>query len=371
MKTTLLKSCLFALLTLILVKPALAQEAHAKSSAAAMQSAVTALANLPDADVLIYVSPQRILNEAMPKFMPASEVAKMRAQFAEAKKAVGVDPSTVEYLVIALRFHKPAADLSFVAPDVLAVAGGDFSSDSLFTLAQLYLQDKVRTEKHGSKTMMVMHVDQIAEQAAKTPMLKSLTEIGVVPLSANSIAVGNLPYLNAAVDASEGTGRINPAMLQSLMRDPNVLMASTGAPLTSFAKAFGLYGTETTPRDGRCETTFGNFYSAVTMNGANLSFRGAMNADNPDTAKIITGLLTGLMRQGINAVPDNEAQTLLQTIKMTPTGNEIVWEAEFPEKVLADIFSPKKTEPPAAATKPTPQTKTTPRRPIRKRRPRP
>jgi hypothetical protein len=372
LKTAFSKLCLVAILTLLVAgHVALAQEAHALTPA--MQSAATALASLPDADVLLYVSPQRILNEAAPKFMPATELTKMRAQFADLKKSVGVDPSTIEYLVIAVRFHKPAADLSFVAPDVLAVAGGDFSADSLFTLAQLYAQDKARSEKHGSKTMLVMKIDPIAEQAAKTPLLKSLVEMGLVPLNANTIAIGNLPYLQAAIDASEGAGRINPATLQSLLRDPNVLLASTGAPLGSFAKAFGMYGTETTPRDSRCETPFGNFYSAVTVNGTNLSLRGAMNADNPDTAKIISSLLAGLMKQGIDAVPDKEAQTLLQTIKLTPKENEIVWEADIPDKVITDWFASKPPVAPVSANviKSAPQTKTAPRRPIRKKRPRP
>jgi len=343
---------------------ALAQDSHATT--AAMQSAATALASLPDADVIVYVSPQRILNEAVPKFMPATEVAKMRASFADLKNSVGIDPATIEYLVIAARFHKPAGDLSFVAPDVLAVAGGDFSADSLFTLAQLYMQSAGRMEKQGSKTIAVMKVPVLAEQAQKTPLLKSLVEMGVVPLSANSIAVGNLAYLRSAVDAAEGTGRINPATLASLMRDPNVLMASTGAPLASFAKAFGFFGTETTPRESRCDTPFGNFYSAVTINGANISLRGAMNADNPDTAKIISGLLAGLMQQAIDAVPDKQAQSILQTIKMSPKDNEIVWEADVPEKVLADMLAPKPPPPPPSSV-----SKPTPRRPVRKKRPRP
>ena len=334
------------------------------------QSPAASLASLPDADVLIYVSPQRILNEAAPKFMPATELTKMRAQFAEMKKGVGVDPSTIEYLVIAVRFHKPGSDLSFTGPDVMAVAGGDFSADSLFTMAQLYLQDKGRTEKHGAKTIAVMKIDPIAEQAAKTPMLKSLTEMGLVPLSANSIAVGNLAYLQSAIDASEGTGRINPATLQSLLRDPNVLMAATGAPLSSLAKAFGLYGTETTPRASRCETTLGNFYSAITVNGDNISLRGAMDADNPDTAKIISSLLAGLMQQAINGVPDKQAQTILQTIKMTPQENEIVWQADVPDKMITDMLMPKPA-PPASAVKPATVKTTTPRRPIQKKRTRP
>ena len=140
MKKTFLKSSLLALLTLLFLgQITLAQQAHAMPPA--MQAAQTALANLPDADMLVYVNPQRILNDAIPKFMEPAEITKMRATFAELKKAVGVDPSTIEYLVIAARFHKPTGDLSFVAPDILAVAGGDFSADSLFTLAQLFAQD--------------------------------------------------------------------------------------------------------------------------------------------------------------------------------------------------------------------------------------
>jgi hypothetical protein len=312
--------------------------------AALAQDPRVALASLPEADVLIYVSPQKILSEAVPRLMPATEITKMRSAFGDMKKAVGVDPSTIEYLVIALRFHKPAGDLSFVAPDIMAVAGGDFSSDSLVSLAQLSLQDKVRVEKHGSKTIALMKVDPIAAQAEKTPMLKSLVEIGAVALSANSIAIGNLPYLKSAIEASEGTGRISAATLDSLMRDPNVLTAASGAPIASFAKAFGLFGTETTPRDSRCDTPFGNFYSAITMSGTNFNLRGAMNADNPDTAKIISGLLAGLMQQGIDAVPDKQAQSILQTIKMTPRDNEIVWEANIPEQVVANLFKPSPTK---------------------------
>ncbi|HEU4714321.1 MAG TPA: hypothetical protein VFS76_22335 [Pyrinomonadaceae bacterium] len=306
--------------------------------AAVAQSVPTALASLPDADALIYVSPQRILNDAVPKVMSAEEVNKMRASFADMKRAVGVDPASVEYLVIAVRFHKPAADLSFVAPDVMIVAGGDFSSDSLFSLAQLSLQDKVRTEKHGEKTIALMKIDPIAAEAEKNPLLKPFVEIGAVALSPNSLAIGNLRYLKSAVEAAEGGPRISAAAIQSLMRDPNVLMATSGAPLASIARSIGLFGTETTPREGRCDTNFGNFYAAVTLSGTNYSLRGAMNADNPDTAKIITGLLSGLMKQGVDAVPDKQAQTILQSIKMTPKDNEVMIEADIPGQMIADLI---------------------------------
>jgi hypothetical protein len=336
-------------------------------SAAAAQS--SSLASLPDADVIIYASPQRILNDAAPKLMSAKDLADMRSTFAELKKSAGIDPATVEYLVIVARFNKPAADLSFVAPDVMAVFGGDFSSDSLLTLAQLSLQDKVRTEKHGAKTIALMRVDPIAEQAQKYPVIKSLSEIGAVALTPNSVAVGTLSYLKSAIDAVDGNGRINPATLQSLLRDPNALIASTGSPLTAFAKGFGLLGTETNARASACDMHFGNFYSAVTMSGANFSLRGAMNADNPDTAKIITGLLSSLLKAGIENVPDKQAQTVLQNIRLAPRDNEVVVEADVPEQAIMDLLKPTPKQPQATVSSPAPA-KAAPRRPVRKKRPR-
>lgn len=324
------------------------------TSAAIAQNNAAALANLPEADTLIYVSPQRILNEAAPRVMAPADLTKMRSAFAEIKSAAGVDPSGIEYLVLALRFKKPASDLSFVAPDVMAVVGGDFSSESLITLAELYLQDKVRVEKHGSKSIMIMKVDPVAEQAEKTPLLKAYSEIGIVPLTANSIAVGNLTYLESAIDAAEGNGRISAATIESLLRDPNVLASASGAPLAAFAKSFGLMGLENTSRESRCDTSFGNFYAAITMTGTNFSLRGALNADNPDTAKIINNLLSMLMQEGISSVPDKQAQTILQSLKMSARDNEIVWEADIPEKTVADFIKLVPTSP-TEVTKPNPR----------------
>ena len=330
--------------------------------AAFAQNARAALASLPEADVLIYVSPQRILNDAAPRVMAPAELPKMRAAFADIKKSIGVDPATVEYLVIALRFHKPANDLSFVAPDVMAVVGGDFSSESLMTLGQLYLQDKLRVEKYGTKSISVMKVDQIATQAEKNSIFKPYVELGAVPLSANSFAIGNLRYLQSAVDAADGNGRISPAAIESLMRDPNALMAASGAPLSALTKSFGLLGLENTPRESRFDTSFGNFYTAVTMDGTKFSLRGAMNADNPDTAKIIHGLLSGLVHQGMDAVPDKNAQTILQSLKMTAKESEILWEADIPEKTVADFIKPSPPTPKIQVTQP-------PRRPpVRRKR---
>jgi len=337
------------------------------NSTLAGQSVVGSLSTLPEADALIYINPHRILNDAAPKIMPADHLEKMRAQFAEIKKSVGVDPSKIDYLVIAVRFRKPTADLSFVAPDFMLVASGDFSADSLLTMARLSLQQKARDEKYGAKTITLVTIDDIAKAAERNPLLKSFSDLGLVSVNANTIAIGNTAYLKAAVDASEGKGRITAEALNSLLRDQNVLISAAGSPFGSFAKSFGLLGTETTPRESRCDSKLGDFYSAVTMDGTNFSLRGAMNADNPDTAKIINGLLSGLLRQAVDSVPDKGAQTLMKGIKMMAQENEVVWQADIPQQAAADFIrdqmKPKITTVTAAKSQ-----QENPKPPIRKRR---
>jgi hypothetical protein len=205
------------MLQLLLVTTTLAQNAQEVSlnvsararTDALSQTVLNSLSSLPEADTLIFINPQRILNEAVPKLMPEKQVAEMRSTLNEIKQNVGVDPSKVEYVVVALRFRKPSADLNFMAPEVMIVAGGDFSADSLLLLARMASGGKLRDEKYGTKTLSLMTIDPLVKQAEKNPILKSYSELGIISLNATTIAAGTPAYLKAAVDAEEGRGRIS------------------------------------------------------------------------------------------------------------------------------------------------------------------
>lgn len=301
------------------------------------QSIASALASLPEADTLIYINPRRILNDALPRILPASDLAELRKGLEDVKKDAGVDLSNLDYVVVALRFRKPAADLSFTPPEVMAVASGDLSADSLMTMVQLALQEKVREETHGAKKIAITRIDPIAEAAEKNPLLKSFSEVGFTALNTNTIAVGSVAYLKAAVDAANGEGRVTNTAISSLVRDPNALISAAGSPLAAFAKSFGLLGTQETPRDPRCETSFGNFYAAVTQQGNAFDVRGAMKADNPDTAKIINGLLLGLMQTASTSLPEKE-RSVLDSIKLTSNESEVFISGSIPEATVAELI---------------------------------
>jgi hypothetical protein len=336
------------------------------AAAAASQTATSSLANLPEADTLIYINPQRILNEAVPKLMPEKEVAGMRAAFAQAKQMAGIDPSKIDYIVIAARFKRPTADLNFQAAEFMVVVSGDMSAESLITLARMASGGKLTDEKYGSKTLSLMTIDEIAKQAEKMPMLKAFSQVGIVALNTTTIAAGTPAYLRAAIDAGDGNGRIAPESLSSLMRDPNVLISIAGSPWGAFAKSFGMLGTEGNAHPARCESRLGDFYGALTMDATNFRLRGMMNADNPDTAKIINNLLNGLLQHGISEIPDKSAQAMLKGVTLAPEGNEVVLQADFPQQMVMDMIReqmmPKKQE-----TMGSPPPKPPVKRPIKRR----
>ncbi|HEY5885396.1 MAG TPA: hypothetical protein VIT88_11950 [Pyrinomonadaceae bacterium] len=335
------------------------------SSAPAPQNVIAFLSNLPEADLLFFINPQRILNEVLPKVMPAKDVEDMRKGFEMAKQMAGVDPTKVDYIVLAVRVKKPTGDLNFQPPEIMAVASGDFSSDALMTLARMASQGKLRDERYGSKTLGLMTIDPIVKEAEKNPLLKSFTEVGVVTLTPNSIAVGSPSYLRAAVDAGEGKDRITAETLNSLVRDSNALISIAGRPFYAFGKAFGMHGTEVTARAPKCDTRLGDFYAAVTMDATNFMLRGAVNEDNPDTAKIFSNLFSGMLRYALNTTKDPAAQALANNIVIAAEGDEVVVRADLPQQMVIDMVKKAMAPKPKQAESATPAK---PKPPVRRRR---
>lgn len=321
---------------------------RAATASPATQAVINSLSNLPEADALIYVNPQRILNEVLPKFLPPKDLDEMRKGFEAAKQQAGIDPTKIDYLVVAVRFKKPTADLNFQAPEFMLVSSGAFSSDSLLMLARMASSGKLRDEKYSDKTIGLMTIDPIAKEAEKTPLLKSFSEVGIVALNANTIAAGSPGYLRAAIDAGEGKGRISADALNFLVRDPNALISYAGSPIGAFAKSFGMLGTETTPRTPRCDSKLGDFYAALTMDATNFMIRGVSNADNPDTAKIVANLYTMLLRYATSSIKDPAAEAVLNRLSIAAEGDEVLFNADFPQQMVLDLIKqqmkPKMTE---------------------------
>ena len=319
--------------------------ATSPTNSAATQAIVNSLSILPDTDTIVYINPQRILNDLLPKFMPPKELEEMRKGFEQAKQMAGVDPTKVEYIVLATRFRKPTDNLNFQMPEFMIVTSGDFSAEALLAMARMASGGRLRDEKYGNKTIGLMTIDPLVKEAEKNPILKSFTEVGVVVLNGNTIAAGSPRYLKAAIDAGDGKERISVQTLNSLVRDPNALVSIAGTPWHSFAKSFGMLGTETNARAPKCDTRQGDFYMALTMDATNFMVRGFMNADNPDTAKIMSNLFSGFLRHATSSIKDPMIQPLLSGLGIVAEGDEVMFRADVPQQLVLDTIKKQMMQP--------------------------
>jgi hypothetical protein len=130
-----------------------------------------------------------------------------------------------------------------------------------------------------------------------------------------------------------------------------------------------MLGTVAAPRAPRCESKIGDFYAALTMDATNFMIRGVTNADNPDTAKILANLYSGLLQYATSSIPDPNAQSVLKGLAITAEGDEVLLRADFSQQMVIEMIKqqmkPKQIEATSASTvtKPAVKRRRTRRRP--------
>ena len=122
--------------------------------------------------------------------------------------------------------------------------------------------------------------------------------------------------------------------------------------------------------DGTPDTSMAGSGSSHSDGGSNGGSGGSnadppLNTDNPDTAKIIHGLISSLLEPAIGAIPDKQAQELIKRVKMSPRENEIVWEADVAAETVATYIREQMQPKPVPATTTKPVAK--PKRRVRRK----
>jgi hypothetical protein len=336
--------------------------AQAQDTAANSQTVMTSLATLPESDAIIYVNASRILNEAMPRLVPEKEMQDIRSGLEQLKAFTNIDLKNMEFMIMAVRFNKPAGGVMNPIPQAIFITRGDFDAKALLGMATMMSEGKLKEEAFGSHSLHVLKLGDISSDAAKNPFGAAFAELAAAALDGNTLVVGNLSYVKAALDAADGNGRIKPETLSVLLRNPNVLMSVAGSPMTGFAKSFGLRMADHMDTANGCGTRFGDFYVSLDMDAQNFRINGAMNADNPDTASMMRNMFAGYIQQGKGMVPDKDAQAVIDQLKLTAEGSEVLVEIPIPQEMAArfirDMFAPKKPQVVATSTATKAETKT-------------
>jgi hypothetical protein len=334
-------------LVVVLVSIALAPICVRAQEGAVAAAAPPDLSSLPEADVVLYLNPPKILNEAMPRFLPAKQNDGLREALEGLKKVMSVDLLQMKQIVLAMRMRKPVGNAPMPLPEYLFYIKGGVNAATLTGLQVLGGQD-VRNEKYGTHDVFTITIKDIAKQSEKMPFIGAYSELAVTALHEDTYVAGTTSYVRAAIDADEGRGRMNAELVRSITRDPESLISINASMLTGAARAIALID-PARPGKWDCLNELGQTYASARLSPGGLRITGALNADNPETAGIIKNLIVFLIEQAKLFAPDPEMKSILSVVNLSVEGNEIVGSGEVPQATIQKMLE-SKPSPPAKAT---------------------
>ncbi len=180
-----------------------------------------ALSALPASDLVIYANMRRIMTDLAPHIMahdPAM-LGKVMGAIEMVKAKTGVNVMGIERVAIGLRLLGPIGP-QFKKENlgIVIIAHGDFDANAFTTFAKAETKGKMSEQTYGGKIVY-------SEPAPEPPKTKSERERpAFVVLDANTLAIGDLVEVRAAVDAAAGTGRLDPALARLATEDENALV---------------------------------------------------------------------------------------------------------------------------------------------------
>jgi hypothetical protein len=312
------------------------------------QAPANSLPALPECDAILYINTHRIIGEALPRILPADKYAEMKAGLEEIKRKSGIDLEGFESGVLALRFNKPIT----APPDFVLVVRGTFNADALLSLARIGLQGKLREEKYGSKSISIFKLSDIlgADQSKFLP--PGISDMAATALDGGTLAVGNLSYVKATIDAESGEKRVSPELMALAMRDTSALISL--AITIPQGLVGGLLPKEMQGNDEIFKIISGieNFYLSVGMNATEFPILASVRTASAEHARTLNGLVEMGLHAAASQIPDKKAQSLVDALKVTAEGSEVRVQIPIPQETLATLIR--------EANKPKPEVKAKP-----------
>ena len=298
------------------------------------QAPANSLPALPECDAILYVNMRRIISEALPRILPADKYAEMKTGLEDIKRKSGIDVDGFESGVLALRFNKPIT----APPEFVLLVRGSFNADALLSLARIGLQGKVREEKYGSKSISIFKLSDLMGAGEAKFLPSGINDMAATALNGGTLAVGNIPYVKATIDAESGEKRVSPELMALAMRDPGALMSL--AIVIPEGMVSGLLPKEMQGNDEIFKIISGieNFYLSVGMNATEFPISASVRTASAEHARTLNGLLEMGLHAAASQIPDKKAQSIVDALKITAEGSEVQVQMPIPQETVAMLI---------------------------------
>jgi hypothetical protein len=277
---------------------------------------------LPASDAIAIVDVKRMLNETMPSILGSDQakLAQANAEIDKFKTKTGVDLRQFNRVAVGMRYAYPNATTTRL--ETVAIAHGTFDAKVVSASARAAANGKSREEKYRGLTITIISVnDQIKLLGLWT---MTISELAICPLDPNSLALGTLENVKAAIDAGK-TGRAPAELISLATKDPGAVIGF-GANFSPELLARLDLGNDTLAKD---VSSIKQVYGSVGSTQSDVTVMMVARTDSADAAKNLGDTVEGLRQLGTIfigrlAQPRRAlAESALNNLKVTARGTEI------------------------------------------------
>ena len=277
---------------------------------------------LPASDGVAIIDVKRLLNETMPRILGGDQakLAQANSEIDKFKTRTGVDLRTFDRVAMGTRYTYPNATTTKL--ETVAIAHGTFDAKAILASARAAGNGRSDDEKYRGATITVITVNDQIKLLGLWNM--EIGELAICPLDQNSLAMGSLANVKAAIDAGKA-GRAPAELIALATKDPTAVIGF-GANLSPELLAKLDVGNDTIAKDiASIKQTYGSVGSTQT----DVTLMIIARTDSADAAKNLSDTVLGLrdlgtMFLGRIAQPRRAlAEGALNNLKVTARGTEI------------------------------------------------
>lgn len=296
--------------------------------AVAAQATTRALASLPVSDAVMVVDMRRLLSEALPRAFnnDAAELARVNSEIDKFKASTGLDARLFERVIVGVSYKPTATGGTLV--ETVAIARGTFKPGALAAAVPAATAgSRMEEQKYAGKTISVYNVNAQVKLLGLFNL--RVTDVAVAVLDANTVAIGKLERVRAAIDANTGRGRVSPEITALATRDANAVIGMGGDVPASLTQKLDIGNISKSIAAVR------QFYSTLGTTGSGFNMLTALRTDTADAAKSLSSTLSGLKQLAPFAIGQmtparaRPLQTIVESTKVNAEGNDVLISVEL------------------------------------------
>lgn len=318
-------------------QPRTSQEAAQQASA---ERGARLLASLPASDGVVIVDAKRLMSEALPRAYGnnQAELARINSEIDKFKTRTGLDARQFEHIAVGASYGQTTGGATTM--ETVALVQGAFDSAAIITAARAASAVKPREEKHRGRSVYVFAVNDEVKLLGLFNL--HVTDLAVAALDANTVALGKLSRVRAALDAAvPGGTRVSPEIAGLALRKHNVIVGLSGnVPRDAFAGV--PFPSE---QLSRSVNSIRQLYGSVSAGEAGFQMESVLRTGTAAEARTLGDTITGLkmLAGGLIGFRYQEPRAgllrgVVTATRVAAAGNEVQITLDMKQDALAAII---------------------------------